>query len=188
MAKVSIGLRGWRFEESDVFTPDGTVRPLDEMPPDARERVLRLSALVESPCDACWLIHGDEGIERCRAADVVYGEPMSEVVLCSVHEPDFLYWYREEGGDAYRGSEDLEDAFYEWFADGGRAPEAYEGIEHVDTDPESLPEPPDPDEETPACAPGGSGDPEESEDTEGSGDPEESEDLELDLGADYPTG
>ena len=181
MAKVSIGLRGWRFEESDVFTPDGEVRPLDEMPPDARERVLRLSALVGSPCDACWLIHGDENIKQCRAADVVYGEPMAEVVLCGSHEPDFLYWYREEGGSEYRGSEKLEDAFHEWFADSGRAPEDYAGIEHVDTDPEDLPEPPDPGSDKPACAPGGAS--EDDESTEQSA----PEDVDLDLGADYPT-
>jgi hypothetical protein len=178
MAKVSIGLRGWRFEEGDVFTPDGDVRPLDEMPPDARERVLRLSALVGSPCDACWLIHGDEDIERCRAADVVYGEPMAEVVVCAPHEPDFLYWYREEGGSAHRGSEDLEDAFSEWFADGGRAPEGYEGIEHVDTDPDGLPEPPDPGDGTPACTLGG---------TDESMQDSASDEPDLDLGADYPT-
>jgi len=177
MAKVSIGLRGWRFEESDVFTADGDVRPLDEMPPDARERVLRLSALVGSPCDACWLIHGDENIQQCRAAEVVYGEPMAEVVLCEPHEADFLYWYREEGGSEHRGSETLEDAFHEWFAEGGRAPEEYTGIEHVDTAPEELPDPPDPGDQKPACAPGGGGE----------GAPEESDDLDLDLGADYPT-
>jgi hypothetical protein len=178
---VSIGLRGWRFEEDDVFTPDGEVRPLDEMPPDARDRVLRLSALVGSPCDACWLIHGDENIERCRDADVVYGEPMAEVILCTPHESDFLYWYREEGGSIYRGSEDLEDAFYEWFADGGRAPEGYAGIEHVDTDPEHLPEPPDPGEGKPACAPDVA-----DENDDGSTGDAAAEDL--DLGVDYPTG
>jgi hypothetical protein len=175
MAKVSIGLRGWRFEEADVFTPEGEVRPLDEMPPDARERVLRLSALVGSPCDACWLIHGDEEIEQCRAADVVYGEPMAEVILCAPHEPDFLYWFREAGGSAYRGSEDLEDAFHGWFANGGRAPDGYEGVEHVDTAPEDLPDPPDPGESKPACAPGGEDD------------SAESDQPDLDLGADYPT-
>ena len=177
MAKVSIGLRGWRFEEADVFTSEGEVRPLDEMPPDARERVLRLSALVGSPCDACWLIHGDENIEQCRVAEVVYGEPLAEVVLCGTHEPDFLYWYREKGGDAYRGSEDLEDAFHEWFAGGGRAPDDYRGIEHVDTDPDDLPEVPDPEDAKPACAPGSA----EESATGGSGDGD------IDLGADYPT-
>jgi hypothetical protein len=180
MAKVSIGLRGWRFEETDVFTPEGAIRPLDEMPPDARERVLRLSALVGSPCDACWLIHGEEDVEQCRAADVVYGEPMAEVVLCTSHEADFLYWYRAEGGSAYRGSEDLEDAFYEWFADGGRAPEEYGGIEHVDTDPEDLPEPPDSGEGKPACAPGGADEDDDGSTEDASGD--------LDRGVDYPTG
>ncbi len=66
---------------------------------------------------------------------------MAEVVLCEAHEPDFLYWYREAGGDQYRGSEDLQDAFFTWFEDGGRAPTEYGGLEHVETAPEDLPEP-----------------------------------------------
>jgi len=180
MSKVSIGLRGWRFEESDVFTPDGEVRPLDEMPPDARERVLRLSALVGSPCNACWLIHGDENIAQCNVAEVVYGEPLAEVVLCADHEPDFLYWYREAGGSAYRGSEDLEDAFYEWFVDGNRAPADYAGMEHVETDPEAVPED---DELIPSSTPGC-----EVPSDEGDADPDENREEmgNLDLGAEYP--
>ena len=178
MAKVSIELRGWRFEESDVFTPDGEIRPLEEMPPDTRERVLRLSALVGSPCDACWLIHGDEDIEQCNVAEVVYGEPLAEVVLCRDHEPDFLYWFREVGGSEHRGSEDLEDAFHAWFADGGRAPEGYGGLEHVETDPTALPE----DEDLiPDSSPGCQVDPDADE-----GGAELEDDL--DLGADYPGG
>lgn len=141
MGKVSIGLRGWRFDETDVFTEEGELRPVDHMPEDVAARVSRLSALVGSPCHACWLIHGDANLAECYVAAVVYGEPMAEVVLCEAHEPDFLYWYREAGGDAYRGSEEFQDAFFEWFDDGGRAPDGYAGIEHVDTDPEDLPEP-----------------------------------------------
>lgn len=139
MAKVSVGLRGWRFDEADVFDSDGSIRPLEEMSPDTRERILRLSSLVGSPCDACWLVHGDENLEDCNAAAVVYGEPFSEIVLCGDHETDFLYWYRESGGSEYRGSTELADAFQTWFAEGGRAPEGYEGLEHVDTDPENIP-------------------------------------------------
>ena len=141
MGKVSIGLRGWRFDEAEVFTPDGDLRPIDELPRDTRHRLLRLTALAGSPCDACWLIHGDENLEACNPAEVVYGEPLGEVVLCAEHERDFLFWFREAGGDAYRGDRDLQDAFHEWFADGGRAPERYDGIEHVDTDPAHVPEP-----------------------------------------------
>ena len=146
MAKVSIGLRGWRFEEGDVFDDEGRYRPLDEMPPDVADRVSRLSALVATPCHACYLIYGEEEVARCNVAEIVYGEPMSEVVLCADHEPDFLYWYREAGGEAYRGDPALRDAFHEWFDDGGRAPEGYGGLEHVDTDPDDLPDPPDQDE------------------------------------------
>lgn len=141
MGKVSIGLRGWRFEESDVFDEAGEFRPLDEMPPDVAHRVSRLSALIGSPCDACWLIHGDENREACNVAAIVYGEPMAEVILCQTHEPDFLYWYREQGGDEHRGTPAFQDAFHEWFADGGRAPDGYAGLEHVDTDPRNLPHP-----------------------------------------------
>ena len=34
---------------------------------------------------------------------------------------------------------ELQDAFHEWFLDGGRAPDDYEGIEHVETDPMAVP-------------------------------------------------
>lgn len=141
MGKVSIGLRGWRFDEDAVFDDDGSFRPLAEMPSDASRRVNRLTSLVNRPCGACRLIHGEEAIERCRVARVVYGEPMHEVLLCNDHESDFVYWFREEGGSQYQGTEDLQDAFYEWFADGGRAPDGYAGLEHVDTAPETLPDP-----------------------------------------------
>lgn len=147
MGKVSIGLRGWRFEESEVFDEDDEYRPLSEMDEDVRARLLRLTSLVDEPCDACWLIHGDENIRQCNPTEVVYGEPLAEVVLCADHEADFVYWYAEEGGEAYRGQAELQDAFHEWFADGGRAPEGYGGIEHVDTDPDDVPEPPEPDAE-----------------------------------------
>ena len=142
MAKVSIGLRGWRFEESEIFDEDGEFKALDEIPEDPRERLVRLTYLVESPCDACYLEHGEENVERARPATIVYGEPHEEVLLCDQHEADFLYWYREEGGAEFRGKPEFRDEFHEWFADGGRAPEGYGGMRHVDTDPEDLPSPP----------------------------------------------
>lgn len=141
MGKVSIGLRGWRFDEEAVFTPEGELRPIDEMPQETRDRVSRLTALVGSPCDACWLVHGDEERSSCNTVEVVYGEPLAEVLLCADHEPDFLYWFNEVGGDVHRGEPTLQDAFHEWFADGGRAPADYDGIEHVDTDPDAIPRP-----------------------------------------------
>ena len=147
MGKVSIGLRGWRFDEDEVFTEDGEYRPMDEIPADPRKRLVRLQALVASPCDACWLIHGDENVHECNVAEVVYGEPLGEVILCSDHEPDFLYWFSETGGDRFKGQQELQDEFHEWFADGGRAPEGYGGVEHVETDPDDVPEPPEPDME-----------------------------------------
>ena len=140
MGKVSIGLRGWRFDESDVFTDDGEIMPIDRMDPATRERVARLREVIGSPCHACWLLHGDENLGACNVAAAVYGEPLSEVVVCDVHEPDFLYWYREEGGSEHRGEPELQDAFHEWFLDGGRAPEEYGGVEHVDTDPTAVPQ------------------------------------------------
>ena len=146
MAKVSIGLRGWRFDEADVFDEEGRYRSLSEMPQDVADRVSRLSALVTAPCHACYLIHGDAEIGQCNVAEIVYGEPMAEVLLCADHEPDFLYWYREAGGAALRGEDGFDDAFHEWFRDGGRAPAGYAGVDHVDTDPDDLPEPPDPEE------------------------------------------
>ena len=150
MAKVSIGLRGWRFEEDEVFASDGTIRPLDQMDADTRERIARLATLFGEPCDACWLVHGDENIEQCKVARVVYGEPLGEVLLCADHEADFVYWFQEAGGREYMGERELEDQFHEWFADGGRAPDGFRDLDHVDTDPDALPDVPDPNEELPS--------------------------------------
>jgi hypothetical protein len=145
MGKVSIGLRGWRFDEDDVFTEEGSLRPLGEMSEDARERVSRLTALVGEPCDACWLLHGDEDLAACTAATVVYGEPLAEVLLCDEHEAEFVYWFQEAGGADLRGEPELPDAFHEWFAAGNRAPEGFGGVEHVLTEPEDLPDATGPD-------------------------------------------
>lgn len=143
MGKVSIGLRGWRFAEADIFNDDGMFKQLEEIPKDERKRLLRLVSLVEQPCDACRLIHGEDEIHRATQAAIVYGEPNDEVVLCEKHESDFRYWYQEAGGNEYRGTAEFDDAFEEWFADGGRAPDSFESVDHVDTDPETLPDPPD---------------------------------------------
>jgi len=142
MGKVNIGLRGWRFDE-DVLGEDGRVRPLATMEPEDRQRILVLADRVVDPCDACWLEYGDDKIAECNVAEVIYGEPGGEVVLCSAHEPDFLYWFREAGGSEYAGDLELQDAFHQWIVDGHRAPEGYEGLEHVDEDPTSLPDAPD---------------------------------------------
>lgn len=158
MEKVSIGLRGWRFDEEAVFTDDGEFRPLDDIDDDVLQRLVRLSVLVGSPCDACWLVHGDDNIESCNVVEAVYGEPMSEVVVCREHERDLIYWYQHEGGDEYRGEEAFQDAFYEWFEAGNRAPDSFAGLEHVDTDPGELPDPPEPDQELIDAAGAESGD------------------------------
>jgi hypothetical protein len=142
MDKVSIGLRGWRFD-ADVLDANGRVRPLKTMEPDTRQRILVLADRVVDPCDACWLTIGRENPKQCNVAEVIYGEPLGEVVLCSDHEPDFLYWFREAGGDQYAGDTDMQEAFHEWFLDGGRAPEGYAGMEHVDEDPTAIPDAPD---------------------------------------------
>ncbi|WP_435178906.1 hypothetical protein [Halorussus sp. AFM4] len=194
MGKVSIGLRGWRFDEEEVFTEDGEFRPMDEIPKEPRKRLVRLQALVNAPCDACWLIHGDEEVHECNVAEVVYGEALGEVVLCSEHEPDFLYWFSEAGGSRFKGQQELQDEFHEWFADGGRAPEGYGGVEHVETDPEDVPEPPEADQEALNVEL-----PEEereridlrnmdAEGDESSGEPIDEDDADdLDLGRDYPS-
>jgi len=143
MGKVNIGLRGWRFDD-DVLTDEGRVRPLATMDPEDRQRILVLADRVVDPCDACWLAYGQERVEECNVAEVIYGEPGGEVVLCSAHEPDFLYWFREDGGAEYAGELQLQDAFHQWFIDGNRAPEDYEGLEHVDEDPTALPDAPSP--------------------------------------------
>jgi hypothetical protein len=200
MAKVNIGLRGWRFEESEVFTEDGEFKPLDEMPEEPRERLVRLTYLVEQPCDACYLIHGEEDIARCAQAAIVYGEPGDELLLCADHEADFLYWYREVGGKDHRGDPAFRDRFHEWFADGGRAPDGYEGLEHVETDPDGLPAPPDPEEIHRRLNEEFEGRQidlhegwDDADDTGDADDTDESEDAEdlalddVDLGTDYPS-
>lgn len=141
MAKVSIGLRGWRFDEDVVFDEDGSVGDVAGMPEDTRNRLLRLSALLGEPCSACWLVHGEDDVEQCNMGDVVYGEPLAEVLLCTEHEPDFVYWFQDEGGSAYAGSGTLQDEFFEWFAEGNRAPESFGSVDHVDEAPDDLPDP-----------------------------------------------
>lgn len=148
MSKVNIGLRGWRFD-ADVLDEDGRVRPLATLEPDTRQRLLVLADRVADPCDACWLEYGDDEIEQCNVAEVIYGEPQGEVVLCSAHEPDFLYWFREAGGDAYAGDTELQSAFHEWIVEGNRAPEGYGGLDHVDEDPTTVPNAPNASEAIP---------------------------------------
>ncbi|WP_435099111.1 hypothetical protein [Halorubrum sp. N11] len=143
MAKVSVGLRGWRFDEEEIFTDDEELRPLDEIPEEPRERLLRLVGLVEEPCDVCYLEHGEAEVQRCNQAEIVYGEPRGEVLLCPEHEPDLLYWFREEGGSEHAGTLEFGDRFHEWVAAGNEAPEGYESVEHVDEDPDGLPDLPD---------------------------------------------
>ena len=146
MGKVSIALRGWRFDEEEVFDEDGEIRPLEEVSEETRRRLVRLRVVAGEPCDLCWLLN--EFKSDCNVARIVYGEPLSEVLLCPDHETDFLYWYREDGGSAHRGEENFADYFHEWFATGNRAPEGYGGIDHVDTEPDRVPAP-DMDEDVP---------------------------------------
>ncbi|WP_459194349.1 hypothetical protein [Halosimplex sp. J119] len=148
MGKVSIGLRGWRFDEDAVFDADGQVRPIGNMDAETRERIVRLSAMMGEPCDCCYLIHGEEDIQQCNPAQAIYGEPLGEVLLCDEHEADFVYWFQEEGGKRLAGERELQGEFHEWFADGGRSPEGFE-LEHVEEDPDGVPEAPDPQEEIP---------------------------------------
>jgi hypothetical protein len=191
MAKVSVGLRGWRFDEDEIFSDDGDWRPIDEMSDDTRNRILRLANLVEKPCDACYLVHGEEDIVRCTQAAIVYGEPGDEVLLCDAHESDFLYWFREAGGRELAGEEAFRDSFHEWFASGERAPDGYGPDEHVETDPEAMPDLPTPKEAQEAV--------EEAYDYErvrydlreaaGWEEPDEEVDLDdVDFDTDYPTG
>jgi len=139
MTKVNVGLRGWRFDEDEIFDESGEIRPLADIPEDARYRLVRLTAVVGEPCDACWL--AEEDLAACNQADIVYGEPLAEVLLCRDHERDFLYWFRELGGSEFAGTVTLQERFHEWFDDGGRAPDGYEGLEHVDRDPGAIPMP-----------------------------------------------
>jgi len=73
----------------------------------------------------------------------VYGEPNGEVLLCPEHEPEFIYWFREEGGSEHAGELEFGDRFHEWVAAGNEAPEGYASVEHVEEDPDDLPDLPD---------------------------------------------
>ncbi|MFC7187134.1 hypothetical protein [Halorubrum yunnanense] len=146
MAKVSVGLRGWRFDEEEIFTDDGELKPLDEIPEGPRERLFRLVGLVEEPCDVCYLEYGESEVHRCNQAEIVYGEPNGEVLCCPEHEPDLIYWFREEGGSEHAGELEFGDRFHEWVAAGNGAPEGYGSVEHVDEDPDGLPDLPDQEE------------------------------------------
>ncbi len=146
MAKVSVGLRGWRFDETELFTGDGNWKPLDDLPADTRDRILRLGLLVDQPCDACYLVHGEADKQRCTPAAIVYGEPGDEVLLCDDHEGDFLYWFREDEGSDLAGEERFRDEFHEWVAAGNRAPDGYGPDEHVEQAPDELPDLPTPEE------------------------------------------
>jgi hypothetical protein len=141
MTKVSIGFRGWRFEESEVFDEDGRYRPLPEMNEDTRKRIERIPTLASQPCDVCYL--EDEAGERESRNEptAVYGEPGAEILVCDAHEATFYYWFLDAGGDEYEGTAELQDEFHEWVAAGNREPDHYEGPDHVETDPESIPAP-----------------------------------------------
>jgi hypothetical protein len=139
MGKVSIALRGWRFDEEEVFDENDDIRPLEEMSEETRRRLIRLRVVAGEPCDVCWLLN--EKKADCNVARIVYGEPLSEVLLCPEHEPHFLYWFREGPGQRAKGDSDFADLFHEWFAAGNRAPDDYEGLEYVDTEPDEIPAP-----------------------------------------------
>lgn len=139
MGKVSIALRGWRFDEEEVFDENDDIRPLEEMSEETRRRLIRLRVVAGEPCDVCWLLN--EKKADCNVARIVYGEPLSEVLLCPEHEPQFLYWFREGPGQRAKGDSDFADLFHEWFAAGNRAPDDYEGLEYVDTEPDEIPAP-----------------------------------------------
>jgi hypothetical protein len=139
MGKVSIGLRGWRFDEDVVFDDEGRIRPLGAMDPDARDRILRLTERVGDPCDACWLAEGYDNPEAANPATVIYGEPRAEVVLCDDHERDFVYWFRNVADEELIGHPELSDAFHEWYEAGNRAPQSFPPLEHVEESPDSVP-------------------------------------------------
>ena len=184
MTKVSIGFRGWRFDEDEVFDEHGNYRPLAEMSDDTSARLQRLPTLMDRPCDGCYLAHGaDDQDHNVPAA--VYGEPKAEVLVCNEHERDFYYWFLELDGDRYEGTDDLQVAFREWFVDGGRAPDDYDGPEHVATAQAETPDPVVPDPEILNIDV-----PEEEQSSldlrEAMSDVDD-DDLDLELDADYPT-
>lgn len=123
--KVSIGLRGWTFDPDDVFDDDGELKDLEEMPDEDKLRISRLTEIIGNACHVCMLRNPEEGWDVWEKATVVYGEVTSEVLTCDEHESEFLYWYFEEGGKAYKGDDKLPDKFHKWVREGGEAPPDY---------------------------------------------------------------
>ena len=112
--KVCIGLRGWRFNPDDVFDSEGRIKKPEDIPEGQRERIARLSDIVGNACHVCMLLHPDAGWDEWVKADVVYGEPRHEVLMCDEHEDVFETWFFDEGGKALKGSEELQYEFHEW--------------------------------------------------------------------------
>ncbi|MFB6283315.1 MAG: hypothetical protein ABEK59_05185 [Halobacteria archaeon] len=112
--KISIGLRGWRFNPDDVFDADGNLKSPEEIPEDQRERIARLPDIIGNACHVCMLLNPDEGWDEWTKATVVYGEPRHEVLTCDDHEPVFETWFFDEGGEALKGSDNLADTFHAW--------------------------------------------------------------------------
>jgi len=143
MAKVSVGLRGWRFDEEEIFTDDEELKPLDEIPEEPRERLVRLVSLVEEPCDVCYLEHGEAEVHRCNQAEIVYGEPKGEVLLCPEHEPNLIYWFRGGGRQRARRRPRVRRPLPRVGRRGQRGPGWVRPVEHVEEDPDGLPDLPD---------------------------------------------
>lgn len=119
-------MRGWRFDPEVVFTEDGDVKPLEEVPEPDRLRLVRLTEIIGNACHVCMLRNPEEGWDAWRKADAVYGEPTHEVLVCDEHEPVFYYWFWEEGGEMYKGEDELQREFHDWVEEGGGAPKDYE--------------------------------------------------------------
>lgn len=123
--KVCIGLRGWKFDPDNIFDAEGDMKPIDEIPEDDRLRVVRLREIIGNACHVCMLRNPEEGWDAWRKADAVYGEPTHEVLVCDEHEKEFLYWFWDEGGEEYKGENELQTRFHDWVEEGGEAPAGY---------------------------------------------------------------
>ncbi|MFO7923096.1 MAG: hypothetical protein R6U58_05330 [Bacteroidales bacterium] len=69
---MSVGLRGWRFDEEEIFTDDGELKPLDEIPEEPRERLFRLVSLVEEPYSRESDCSGSFPSSRSRATSAIW--------------------------------------------------------------------------------------------------------------------
>ncbi len=114
---------------------DGRVRPL--RPGAGNSPAVRvLAERVSTPVTPAGLFTATK-TSNSATSRIVYGEPMGEVLVCSDHEADFLYWFREEGGEPTAAKRRSAE-FHEWFQGGNRVHRMEHSDVHVQRTPAEV--------------------------------------------------